>query len=162
MSLERNAARRLLLVCESSSTLRSEILPLLHLSNSSSEDIAPSAKSSAPPETAIATLSASTWSSSMSPLGSSYTPPSFNGDRAVLGDALPMHADASASQLGRMLQSLPPRAAGEMLDALSAHASALCLVLEADRRGAIGLPDSLRNLLLSLQTIPSLSTSTSA
>lgn len=65
-------------------------------------------------------------------------------------------ADPAASMVavGGALRSLSPGDAASVLEALSAQAAALALVLAADAGGAIRLPDSLRMLVESASVLP--------
>jgi predicted TIM-barrel enzyme len=61
---------------------------------------------------------------------------------------------AAATAVGASLRSLSPADATSILEALSAQAAALSLVLAADAGGAIRLPESLRHLVESASVLP--------
>ena len=69
-----------------------------------------------------------------------------------------MYADSDPAAgriaLGGALRSLSPADAATVLEALTAQAAALSLVLAADAGGAIRLPDSLRALVESAAVLP--------
>lgn len=72
------------------------------------------------------------------------------------GDFAAMDTDpaAGATAVGASLRSLSPADAVSVLEALSAQAAALSLVLAADAGGAIRLPESLRHLVESASVLP--------
>ena len=72
------------------------------------------------------------------------------------GDGVGLDCDpvASATAVGASIRSLSPVDAASILEALSAQAAALSLVLAADAGGAIRLPDSLRHLVESAAVLP--------
>lgn len=75
---------------------------------------------------------------------------------ALGGDGMGLETDpaAAATAVGASLRSLSPADATSVIEALSAQAAALALVLAADAGGAIRLPDSLRHLVESASVLP--------
>lgn len=76
------------------------------------------------------------------------------GARVSDGVSLDTEPAASAVALGSALRSLSNGDAAAILEALSAQAAALSLILAADQGGAIKLPESLRAVVESASALP--------
>jgi hypothetical protein len=140
------------MACTSMPSLRDEILPILDITQRQREDAEAVAR-----RWRSARTSSSHSARHVARMTSPHLPATAHADspgplRESLRDDA-RYSSVPLVELGRLMQALSPKEAGELLDTLSRHRAVLHLVLEADRAGAVLLPDSLRKALAAVLVV---------